>query len=90
MGKKQREMSEYEYSQADKFIPSFVFQIWKGLGLRRMSGNCFSGIAEVRKDICEIYNRNFYGCGPGNASLKPSEASVKTGMKDVVWKQNFR
>lgn len=26
----------------------------------------------------------------GNASLKPSEASVKTGMKDVVWKQNFR
>lgn len=30
MGKKQREMSEYEYSQADKFIRHLYFRYGKG------------------------------------------------------------
>ena len=88
MGKKQREMSEYEYSQADKFIRHLYFRYGKGLDYEECRGIAFLEYAEVRKDKYII--RNFYGCGPGNASLKPSEASVKTGMKDVVWKQNFR
>lgn len=90
MGKKQREMSEYEYSQADKFIRHLYFRYGKGLDYEECRGIAFLEYAEVRKDICEIYNQELLWVGPGNGSLKPSEASVKTGMKDVAWKQNFR
>ena len=57
MGKKQREMSEYEYSQADKFIRHLYFRYGKGLDYEECRGIAFLEYAEVRKDICEIYNQ---------------------------------
>ena len=50
-------MSEYEYSQADKFIRHLYFRYGKGLDYEECRGIAFLEYAEVRKDICEIYNQ---------------------------------
>ena len=57
MKKRQKMMSEYEYHQVDKFIRHLYFIYGKGLDYEECRGIAFLEYAEVRDEICEIYNR---------------------------------
>ena len=57
--KKQNEMSAYEYEQVNRFIYQLYLEYGVGLEFEECRGIAFLEYAEVRKELDDIYNKDF-------------------------------
>ena len=59
MGRKQKEMSEYEWKQMKRFVSQLCEKFGKGLDQEECEGTAYLEYAEARGEAGNIYDRDF-------------------------------